>query len=127
MKNLRAPMHPVIVNTAVVLTAGFVAAMFCSKVYAADLPAPETVQAPVTATATVSKPKFDPMTNPVLAMIGGNAGRPVMAPTAVPAAEGNPVLTTVASAMPATRTAAIDYKVALTATPARVQLASAGR
>ena len=39
MKNLRAPMHPVIVNTAVVLTAGFVAAMFCSKVYAADLPA----------------------------------------------------------------------------------------
>ena len=92
MMKFRKPAHPVIVKTAVLLGSGLVAALLCSKAYASEL----NIAAPVAPAAKpVAAPaaKFDPRSNPVLALIGANIGRPVAAESVQTVEAAGPVLT----------------------------------
>lgn len=76
-------LRPILINTMVLLAAGFVAALLCSKVFAATLPADEPLRAPapIAASATASKADDATAAAALRAFIAGQ--RPIAAVMAV--------------------------------------------
>lgn len=52
-------LHPILRNTLILLTVGLVTSVFCAKVFAANLPADERLQAPTLVAASATTTKVD--------------------------------------------------------------------
>ena len=52
-------LHPILRNTLILLVVGLVTSVFCAKVFAANLPADERLQAPTLIAASATAAKID--------------------------------------------------------------------